>query len=85
MSGSMERLKKREKNGRLGEEQGWLVELIMFSGGWEGMWEVWPLPAGISLNLPVTCSLEGYKLFRWFCSLVNVFFPPRELLPQAEE
>lgn len=48
--------------------------------------EVWPLPAGISLNVPefVTCSLQGYKLFRWFTSLVNVFSPQKELL-QAED
>lgn len=47
----------------------------MFSG----KWEVWPLPVGISLNLPVTCSAQGYKLFRWFCSLASLLLPSHKL------
>lgn len=83
---SIKKNKKAKKGIKLDENS--RAGLFSWSSSQErvGGTEVWPLPAGISLNVPefVTCSLQGYKLFRWFTSLVNVFSLQKELL-QVED
>lgn len=73
MSSSMERLKREKRMAVLVRSRaGWLSWSCSQESGREcgrsGH-------SQLEFPLPVTCSLEGYKLLRWFCSLVNVFFP----------